>query len=223
MSKKPETGCMAIYPTLGVPNVSEAAEFYQEKLGFELSFLYGEPPTHGAVQLDKATVHFYNGQTQVEGFWLYFQVENVDELFDWYAGNGIDLLDKPTTQPWGMREINLRDLNGYRLRFGQSDMTFGDPVPVVRIELNTKIEKRLAAMLTDLADYKQMSVTEVLEETLLHSFEAAPGQAGRTVASPHTKRQMKFIDDLKQKHGVDYDTHDSYRFIEKADPSSSDQ
>ncbi len=37
---------------------------------------------------------------------------------------------------------------------------------------------------------------------------------GDGVASPHTKRQLAYIQELKKKHGIDYDSHASYRFEE---------
>ncbi len=45
-----------------------------------------------------------------------------------------------------------------------------------------------------------------LEETVLHAL------AG---VGPHTKSDLRYIDTLKQKHGIDYDTHASYRFVER--------
>lgn len=65
--------------------------------------------------------------------------------------------------------------------------------------------------LYDLAAYKKLTVSSCLEKTLLHTFERV-GQAG--VASPHTPRALAVIQGLKAKHGLDYDTHDSYRFEE---------
>jgi hypothetical protein len=38
---------------------------------------------------------------------------------------------------------------------------------------------------------------------------------GDGVASPHTKSQLRFIQELKKKYGIDYDSHASYRFVEK--------
>lgn len=55
-----------------------------------------------------------------------------------------------------------------------------------------------------------MSISECLEETLLHTFE--PLDDG--VASPHTKATLRYIQELKLKHGIDYDVHGSYRFVE---------
>jgi len=46
---------------------------------------------------------------------------------------------------------------------------------------------------------------------LLHTFE--PLADG--VASPHTQRTLRYIRELKAKHGIDYDCHGSYRFVEE--------
>jgi hypothetical protein len=69
-----------------------------------------------------------------------------------------------------------------------------------------RLEKRLAALLLDLAEYKRMSLSSCLEETLLHTLEGV---------GPHTKTDLKHIQQLKQKHGIDYDSHASYRFVER--------
>lgn len=62
-----------------------------------------------------------------------------------------------------------------------------------------------------LAEFKRMSLSSLLEETLLHTFEPL----GDGVASPHTARDLRYIQELKQKHGIDYDCHASYRFTER--------
>jgi hypothetical protein len=38
---------------------------------------------------------------------------------------------------------------------------------------------------------------------------------GDGVASPHTKGDLDHIQKLKAKHGIDYDSHASYRFVEE--------
>jgi hypothetical protein len=69
--------------------------------------------------------------------------------------------------------------------------------------------------MNDLAEHKDMTVGQMLEETLLHSFESLPSAKGEGVASPHTARTMQVIERLKQQHGIDYETHDAYRFVEE--------
>ena len=48
--------------------------------------------------------------------------------------------------------------------------------------------------------------------SVLHTFEKVP-RGG--VASPHTENTLAYIQELKGKHGIEYDTHASYRFVEK--------
>jgi hypothetical protein len=44
---------------------------------------------------------------------------------------------------------------------------------------------------------------------------------GDGVASPHTKSQLRYIQELKKKHGIDYDSHGSYRFVERTPERTS--
>lgn len=220
MTEKPEPGCQIVYPTIAVPSVVETIEFYQQQLDFELQFVWGEPPVHAGLFFGNGVIHFNQHKSDLEqvaqGFWLYFQVEDVDLLFNRYREKSdLNLTEEPVDQPWGMREFGVKDLNGLTLRFGQEDLKSGEPVPVERVDLNARMEKRLAGLLVDLAAHKQMTIGETLEEALLHSFEAAPDMEGQAVASPHTRRTMTYIEELKKQHGIDYETHDAYRFTEK--------
>ena len=86
-----------------------------------------------------------------------------------------------------------------------------------RVDVPIRLERRLAAVLAELASRKGMSVGSCIEETLLNTFEPI----GDGVASPHTRADLRHIQHLKQKHGIDYDCHASYRFVERQDRSQS--
>lgn len=76
-----------------------------------------------------------------------------------------------------------------------------------------RIEKPLAALRRDLAHHKNMSVGEMLEETLVHTFESVhPGG----VASPHTETTLSYIQARRQKHRIACDTHACYRLFERS-------
>jgi len=74
-----------------------------------------------------------------------------------------------------------------------------------------RLEKRLAALLNDLAAHKGISLDSCLEEILLHTNEPL----GDRVASPHTKATLRHIQELKKKHGINYHSHAIYRFVEE--------
>jgi hypothetical protein len=115
---------------------------------------------------------------------------------------------------YGLRDYSVLDLNGYRLSFGHYIYNQGPPLLIERVDVPVRLEKRLAALLHDLAEHKRMTLSSCLEEILLHTCEPF----GDGVASPHTSATLHYIQQLKKKHGIDYDSHGSYRFVERPTP-----
>jgi catechol 2,3-dioxygenase-like lactoylglutathione lyase family enzyme len=52
-------------------------------------------------------------------FDAYFWVDDVEALHEELRGRGADLLHGPVDQPYGLRDIGVRDPDGYILAFGQ--------------------------------------------------------------------------------------------------------
>jgi catechol 2,3-dioxygenase-like lactoylglutathione lyase family enzyme len=202
--------CERSHTVLSVADVRAAVDFYTTKLGFTEGFLWGEPPTMAGVNLGKVQVFLHEGTPNPSGCEICFVVGDADELYEFHRASGVEVTEPPGDRAYGIRDYSVRDLHGYRLTFGHYVYTVGPPVEIERVDVTVRLEKRLAAVLNDLAIYKHMSLSSVLEETLLHTFEPF----GDSVASPHTKRDLARIEELKKKHGIDYDTHSSYRFVE---------
>jgi hypothetical protein len=89
-------------------------------------------------------------------------------------------------------------------------------VNVQRVQLGVRMEKRLVKVLKGLAEFNGITLGQLLETIVLHSFEAVPGQEGEMSASPHGKRSLAVIADLKRIYGMDFDTHAPHRFRENA-------
>ena len=87
-------------------------------------------------------------------------------------------------------------------------------VPVERVQLGVRMEKRIVKVLKGLAEYSNMTLGQLLEKIVLHSFEPEPGQEGEWCASPYSKNTLGVLADLKRIYGLEYDTHDSRRFEE---------
>jgi glyoxalase/bleomycin resistance protein/dioxygenase superfamily protein len=162
------------------------------------------------VNLGKVQVFLNKGTPGPGGCSVYFVVGDADELFEFQRANGVEVVEPPADKRWGLREYTVRDLYGYALTFGHHLYNVGPPVRIERVDVPVRLEKRLAALLQDLAAHKRMSLTSCLEEILLHTCEPH----GNGVASPHGKRTLRYIQELKAKHGIDYDCHASYRFVE---------
>lgn len=202
--------CEQIHAGLAVPDVPAATEFYASKLGFTLAFTWGEPVTFAGVNLGRVQMFLQQGTPNPGASSVYFVVDDADALYDFHAANGVNVAEPIDDREYGIRDYTVRDLNGYYLTFGHHLLNAGPPLEIERVDVPVRLEKRLAALLYDLAAFKRMSVSSCLEEILLHTNEPL----GDGVASPHTKRQLAYIQELKTKHGIDYDSHASYRFKE---------
>lgn len=208
---RPTVDCTRQHPSICVPDVLAAAHYYVESLGFSLGFTWGDPPAIAGVNLGDVQIFLERGTPSPEGVALYFVVGNADELFEFQRENGATVLAPPADRDYGLRDYRVRDPYGYPVSFGHYIYSAGPSIEIERVDVPVRLEKRLAAVLTDLAAFKRMSLTSCLEETLLHTME--PLRDG--VASPHTPRDLREIQALKAKHGLDYDCHASYRFVER--------
>ena len=89
-------------------------------------------------------------------------------------------------------------------------------VGVERTQLGVRMEKRMVKVLKGLAEFDRITLGQLLEKIVLHSFHPVEGQEGEAAASPHGKRALAAIADLKRVYGMDYDIHATYQFLEKA-------
>ena len=139
-------------------------------------------------------------------------MDDVDAYYQRITELGAEVVHGPRDEPWACREIHVRDPNGHTIRFSQGIPAWEPKIEIERVPVTARIDNRLLELMEDLAIRKNMTIGEMLEETLLHTFEKMP-EGG--VASPHTASTLTYIQSLKEKHGIDYDTHASYRFVER--------
>ncbi|NII26849.1 hypothetical protein HB364_17295 [Pseudoflavitalea sp. X16] len=206
----PTIDCDRLHPLLVVSDIPAAVDFYANKLGFSHGFTWGEPPEMAGMNIGDVSIHLYKGEPHSNS--VYFVVGDADELYEFQRSNGVEVVHTPADREYELRDYAVKDPWGNTLAFGHYIQHMGPPIKIERVAVPVRLEKRLAALLKDLAEHKGMSIDSCLEETLLHTFEVVGKNVG--VASPHTKKTHEFIQELKQKHGIDYDTHASYRFVE---------
>jgi catechol 2,3-dioxygenase-like lactoylglutathione lyase family enzyme len=202
----PGVDCERQHPRLLVGDVPAAVEFYTRRLGFELGFTWGEPPTMAGVDLGQVQVFLEAGTATPGACAVYFVVGDADELHAFQRDADVDVLEPPGDRPWGLRDYRVRDPYGNELTFGHYIYTVGPRIPIERVDVTVRLERRLAALLRDLAEHKGMTVGACLEEMVLHTNEGV---------GPHTAGQLRRIQELKARHGIDYDVHASYRFEEE--------
>ena len=120
----------AVEAQLFVANIKASCDFFTTKLGFEIGFLYGEPPFYGQVKRDKALLNLrlvcepvYVGdiREREELLAASMTVDSAAEikaLFLQYQAAGVDFFRPLKQEPWGARTFIVRDPDGNLLLFG---------------------------------------------------------------------------------------------------------
>jgi len=121
-------------PILGVRNVRQTAEYYRDVLGFSLDPVDGvfqpnpdEPGgVYAIVKRGGAWIHFQirrgelaDTKRQPHERDVYLYVDKLDPLYSDLQHRGAKIIQPPRAAPYGLRELVVEDLNGYRLAFGE--------------------------------------------------------------------------------------------------------
>jgi len=123
----------SIAPYFIVDDVVATANHYRDKLGFKYDRFWGEPPCfcmvyrNGVVvmlsQFSSTGVMRPNGKAlpEADDAWdAYIWVDDADALHAELAANGANIARSLCDQPYGCRDFDVLDYNGYRLCFGQN-------------------------------------------------------------------------------------------------------
>jgi hypothetical protein len=119
-----------VQPVLPVADVTRAARYFRDVLGFEIDFIAGEPPSYARVKKGAERRHgdpVYlrlwqcgaapgSGQPW-KGEIVIHVGHDVDGLHAAYLKRGVNIVEPLASQPWGLREFALREPDGHVLRF----------------------------------------------------------------------------------------------------------
>jgi len=115
----------------------QALSFYRDTLGLELRndvargdfrwITVGAPSQPG---VSIVLTNYLNGSPAdveaLEGLLakgalngVHFQTDNLDDSFSQISAAGVEIVQEPTTQPWGTRDFALRDPSGNMIRIDQ--------------------------------------------------------------------------------------------------------
>ena len=125
----PKPLCTGIAPQFVVTDVVKTAEFYRDKLGFELLGYFLDPPVFAMVRRDSAEIHFGKAdteQTQTNemvrkglGTDAYIFVTDVNTLYEEFVESGVEIAEGPIKRVYDCTEITVKDCNGFQLVFGE--------------------------------------------------------------------------------------------------------
>lgn len=119
-----------VLPVFLVDDVVATAEYYRDVLGFEVDFIYGEPPTYASVSRDDAIINFTKSEppgrrnsistaAPGNGVDAYIVVSDIDDLYEELTHHGAKVLAAPESHDYGMREFQIEDPNAYRITLAE--------------------------------------------------------------------------------------------------------
>ena len=82
----------------------------------------------------------------------------------------------------------------------------GQSIPVERVQVGARMEKRMVKVLKALAEYLDISLGDLLEGIVLHAFEGKK--------HPFSDQTLQKIAQLKEVYGMDYDASASHQLTE---------
>lgn len=118
----------SVVPILFVRDVERAAQFYRDKLGFEIEFLYGTPVFYGAVRRGSARLHlrFVHrtnfaelAATEESLILASIEVSDAHTLFAEFEARGVEFPQRVAKQAWGGTDFYVRDPDGNIISFVQ--------------------------------------------------------------------------------------------------------
>lgn len=123
-------------PVFFVRDVAAAIAWYRDALGWEQGFAWPDdgPPTYGSVCFGDAVIHLSRCEdpSKRRPAHAYVFTRGVDEYAEELRGRGVEF-EGPQTFAYGMREIDLRDVDGNHVCFGQGlEPEPVEPEPVAR-------------------------------------------------------------------------------------------
>jgi len=126
MEKAQFTG---LAPQFVVPDVVATAEYYRDKLGFEILGYFSDPPVFAIVRRGNAEIHFGKADSdklQVNenvrhglGTDAYIFVSDINALHAELISYGAEIVEGPIARIYDRVEITIKDCNGFQLVFGE--------------------------------------------------------------------------------------------------------
>ena len=122
----------AIAPYFLVDDVVATANYYRDTLGFQYERFWGDPPAFCMVRRGGVVIMLSQlaakgllrpnsrADPDAEAWDAYVWVDDADALHAEFAAAGAAIVRGLCDQPYGCRDFDVEDCNGYRLCFGQS-------------------------------------------------------------------------------------------------------
>lgn len=115
-----------LQPVIAVADVAATVARYRDQLGFKVDFQHGQPAVYARVSRDQIMLNFSASDDEHRPGsvkWYFVGLGHVDgagdldELYESYRAQGVRITMPPTVQFYGLREFEIEEPEGVRIRF----------------------------------------------------------------------------------------------------------
>jgi catechol 2,3-dioxygenase-like lactoylglutathione lyase family enzyme len=108
----------SVNPILNVSDFAASVAWFQ-RLGWEESWAWNDPPTFGGVCSGDVEVFLCQGAQGAPGMWMSVWVDDVDAVYRHCQQAGIEIAQPPSDEPWGVREMHIVHPDRHVFRISQ--------------------------------------------------------------------------------------------------------
>lgn len=101
-----------IAPTIPVTDIDQALRFYRDVLGFVVTFTNGDPISFAVINQGDAELHLGVQPDKAGSSHAHLMVDDLNGIHHALQQAGIPILQPPTVQPWGLRDLLVADPDG---------------------------------------------------------------------------------------------------------------
>ncbi len=111
---------------IGTDDVAGTIKYFEEILGFERDFAWGEPPIYAGVKSGGAELYITHDPALAKAIRdgglrpdIFIWVEKIDHFYARHRAKNAVIEEELSERPWGVRQYVVRDPNGYRLKIAE--------------------------------------------------------------------------------------------------------
>jgi catechol 2,3-dioxygenase-like lactoylglutathione lyase family enzyme len=104
-----------------VSDLEASLAYYRDALGFSVEFRWGEPVSYACLCRDNVALHLASqilAKRQPGQGALCIFVSDVDAIHEEIAAKGARVVKPPKDYDYGMRDFDVRDLDGNQITYG---------------------------------------------------------------------------------------------------------
>ncbi|MBZ5595130.1 MAG: VOC family protein [Acidobacteriia bacterium] len=116
----------AAVPVISTSNVIETVRYFEQTLGFEQQWIWGDPPVYAGLKAGGATLYITHDPDTANAIGerglapdIFLWVSDIDSVYEQHRANDADIVEQLATRVWGARQYVIREPNGYRLKVAE--------------------------------------------------------------------------------------------------------